>query len=234
MSGSSEQLGKVYRTQDTGVRPQHASMDEAAAYYADYVSFVRAMAPNAGKLLDIGCGGGWSTFRLAQNGYTSVGIDLAPKWEVQASDQCRLVRANAVQLPFRDESFDVVASYQTLEHTTDPARVLTEAIRVLRPGGTLCIIGPNLLSLGASIGALTKWVWLNRPARRIFLRDADLPRHPFGNTLPEVIVGLAGNAVRITRRAFTSKPRFEMREPDLRPPFHGDNDACFLCNPMDL
>jgi SAM-dependent methyltransferase len=211
----------------------HSAASGAAAYYSDYVEFVAETSPAPGSLLDIGCGGGWSTALFSDRGYTATGIDLTPRFETN-DRRVHLLRADAYALPFRAETFDVVATYQTIEHMTDPARFLDEALRVLKPGGELSIVGPNLLSLGASVYALTYWVWKNRPVRRIFVRDREMPRHPFGTTLPEVLVTMACNAARITARSFSSKPVLQMRVPDLRPPFHGDNDACFVCNPIDL
>ncbi|MGO9815434.1 MAG: class I SAM-dependent methyltransferase [Isosphaeraceae bacterium] len=49
-------------------------------------------------------------------------------------------------LPFADGSFDVVVSFQVLEHVADPARCLAEAVRVLRPGGRLFMDMPNHFS----------------------------------------------------------------------------------------
>jgi SAM-dependent methyltransferase len=46
-------------------------------------------------------------------------------------------------LPFADASFDVVVSFETIEHTADPAHFLDELWRVLRPGGPLIISTPN-------------------------------------------------------------------------------------------
>lgn len=49
------------------------------------------------------------------------------------------VQADALALPFRDDTFDLVLSQATLEHVTDPQQAVREMTRVLRPGGRLYI-----------------------------------------------------------------------------------------------
>ncbi|MDX2143503.1 MAG: methyltransferase domain-containing protein [Rhodospirillaceae bacterium] len=61
-------------------------------------------------------------------------------------DPARIIDAPGEALPFPDAHFDIVYSSNVLEHTADPARVLAEALRVLRPGGVMQIVCPNYLS----------------------------------------------------------------------------------------
>jgi ubiquinone/menaquinone biosynthesis C-methylase UbiE len=56
-----------------------------------------------------------------------------------AVDQ-QLVEGDAAALPFETASFDVVATARTLHHVPRPELVLAEAVRVLRPGGTLLVV----------------------------------------------------------------------------------------------
>jgi ubiquinone/menaquinone biosynthesis C-methylase UbiE len=61
-------------------------------------------------------------------------------------DPDRIVDAAGEQIPFPDNSFDIVYSASTLEHVRDPQRVIEEAVRVLKPGGILHFEVPNYLS----------------------------------------------------------------------------------------
>jgi len=61
-------------------------------------------------------------------------------------DPNRIVNSVGEELPFADESFDIVYSANVLEHTADPERVLMESMRVLRRGGILHMEMPNFLS----------------------------------------------------------------------------------------
>lgn len=61
-------------------------------------------------------------------------------------DPSKIVGATGENLPFDDDHFDVVYSSNVLEHTAEPAKVLREAIRVVKPGGIVQIVCPNYLS----------------------------------------------------------------------------------------
>jgi 2-polyprenyl-6-hydroxyphenyl methylase/3-demethylubiquinone-9 3-methyltransferase len=88
------------------------------------------------QLLDIGCGGGLLAPHVA--GYRHVGVDLSERaLEVAARHGVEPVLADAAALPFPDAAFDVVVAGEVLEHVEDLDRVVAEALRVLRPGGTV-------------------------------------------------------------------------------------------------
>ncbi len=61
-------------------------------------------------------------------------------------DTSRIKDAPGEKLPFPDGYFDIVYSSNVLEHTGDPAQVLREAARVLKPGGVMQIVCPNYFS----------------------------------------------------------------------------------------
>ena len=99
-------------------------------------------------------------------------------------DPGRLVSAAGESLPFADGSFDVVYSANVLEHTQRPHAVLDEALRVLKPGGTLQFVYPNYRSYYDGHYALfhppilwrgffpwyVRWIWRRDPAYARTLR----------------------------------------------------------------
>ncbi|MGH3663552.1 MAG: methyltransferase domain-containing protein [Micromonosporaceae bacterium] len=91
-------------------------------------------------LVDLGCGGGLLAPRLVGKGYRHVGVDLVTSALVQARKAgATPVRADVAAVPLRDGCADVVCAGELLEHVTDPRRVLSEACRLLRPGGRLVL-----------------------------------------------------------------------------------------------
>ena len=102
-------------------------------------------------VLDVGCGIGYGANELSTKASAVVAIDF---WK-EGIYYCHQnygknlspVIASAIKLPFKDNSFDLVVSFQVIEHIT-PKQVVTylnEIKRVLRPGGTFIVTTPNKL-----------------------------------------------------------------------------------------
>jgi ubiquinone/menaquinone biosynthesis C-methylase UbiE len=90
------------------------------------------------ELLDVGCGPGTITAGLAERVGRVVGVDSADEVLEQARAAAPGVAfqvADVHELPFPDDSFDVVHAHQVLQHVADPVRALREMRRVCRPGG---------------------------------------------------------------------------------------------------
>jgi len=109
--------------------------------------FFESHAGDSGRLLEIGCGIGVDSIQLAKCGYDVTAVDLTESALEVARDYAKLRgveidfrRANAEQLEFDDDAFDVVYSFGVLHHTPDIEKALAEAYRVLKPGGTAFIM----------------------------------------------------------------------------------------------
>ncbi|WP_151478674.1 class I SAM-dependent methyltransferase [Streptomyces albicerus] len=91
----------------------------------------------AGDLLDVACGTGIVTRRLAAAGLEVTGADAACGMLRRAVERVpgRVVLADIRQLPFPDASFDAVSAIWLLHLLDDAERVVAEVARVLRPGG---------------------------------------------------------------------------------------------------
>lgn len=118
-----------------------------------------AMLPDIRGLrgLDIGCGEGANTRKLAQRGAVMRAVDIAPTFiryaqaeEALEPSGIRFQVGDAMALPFPDHSFDFATAFMALMDVADPARALAEAFRVIRPGGFLqfsilhpCFVPPH-------------------------------------------------------------------------------------------
>ena len=101
-------------------------------------------------VLDVGCGDGFWTSRLAQNGGRVVGLEpdlktLGYAQRFHSLPNITYVCGVAESLPFRDGAFDKVLSVSCLEHFADPWRGIAEIARVLRPGGRVALSVDSLL-----------------------------------------------------------------------------------------
>jgi ubiquinone/menaquinone biosynthesis C-methylase UbiE len=177
---------------------------------------VAAVAPAGAQVLEVGCGPGHLSIRLArQHGLTVTGLDLDPAMIAHAqanadrprnSDQHRpsFVVGDVATLAFPDGSFDLVVSTLSMHHWADPTAGLAEIGRVLRPGAR-------------------SLVWDFRPGVR---------PHPFGPRhahLPDPIEHTRSSPLRVVNAApwpwpwsFTLTQRIELvradRSASLHPP----------------
>jgi len=103
-----------------------------------------------GTLLDLGCGNGSLTARVAERvGATRmVGVELEKPWIEEAKRRgVEVEEADLTQrLPFGDDAFDVVHSNQVIEHLASTDHFMREIARVLKPGGYAIVSTNNLAS----------------------------------------------------------------------------------------
>jgi SAM-dependent methyltransferase len=105
---------------------------------------VAAVAPDGARVLEVGCGPGHLSIRLARHhGFDVTGIDLDPAMIARARANAdrpgegrrpSLLVGDAAALAFPDRSFDLAVSTLSMHHWADPTAGLAEIGRVLRPG----------------------------------------------------------------------------------------------------
>lgn len=107
------------------------------------------LGPRPGeRVLDVGCGVGFLLNAIHTiYGTTGVGIDFSPM-AIRAAigyNPCGndYQVADALRLPFKNESFDLAISYDVIEHVSDPAEFVDEVCRVTRPGGRILLYTPS-------------------------------------------------------------------------------------------
>jgi ubiquinone/menaquinone biosynthesis C-methylase UbiE len=113
-------------------------------YIRDFASFERARGK---RLLEVGVGAGTDFINWVRSGAVATGIDLTEAGIALAKERLELEGlsaalrvADAENLPFQDESFEIVYSYGVLHHSPNTSLAVGEVRRVLQPGGTALVM----------------------------------------------------------------------------------------------
>lgn len=151
----------------------------------EQVELMRASLPmplEGRRLLEVGSAYGvFMRMAAVRAGAESYGIEPAPAEFSETVDGCReYLRANGFplrvahaageSLPFRNSSFDVVCSYNVLEHVADLDRVLSESVRVLKPGGCAFMVVPNYGSWWEGHYGILWLPHMPKPFAKIYVR----------------------------------------------------------------
>jgi len=187
-------------TAPEGTREYFAQIEARRYQLEPFIHRFADFASTAGQsVLEIGVGLGTDHVQFARAGARLHGVDLtergvelvARRLELEGlTSELRVADAEA--LPFADSSFDLVYSWGVLHHTPDTPRAIREAIRVLRPGGRLCVM----------VYARHAWVPYG-----LWLRHGPLSGRP-GRSIADVLyhhmesLGTKGYTKREARRMF--------------------------------
>jgi ubiquinone/menaquinone biosynthesis C-methylase UbiE len=102
------------------------------------------------KILELGCGSGDRT-QLFCDVSTVIGVDIKSRVSLERKHKFVFFLADATKLPFGDESFDAVVSFDVVEHILDDRQFFSEAFRVCKRGGYVVLGTPNRLRLSNSL-----------------------------------------------------------------------------------
>ena len=165
----------------------------------DYIVSV-LNAPKDSTFLDVGCGIGAHSIRLARRGFSVLGTDFSETvltWAEKnirdrgMKDRIRLQREDILSSSFEDACFDYILCWGVLMHIHDIERGISEIARILKPGGRLVISEVNMNSLQSVIlrtlkrllgkeNALVKKTpagleyWTITPSGRLLTRETDI------------------------------------------------------------
>ena len=208
----------------------------------DYLAFVASQwhLDAVDKVLDVGCGvGHWGRLlaTVLRPDALVVGIDREPLWTEKAtefaaaarlSDRFCYQQGDVGDLPFPDNSFDLVTCQTLLMHLAEPAKALAEMVRVARPGGTVLVSEPNnvLGPIIADAVGLGGWLEVDdgplriarcvefqlvcQRGRRLLGEGDDL----IGERLPKLLAdaGLAEIQIRLNDKASPLVPPYDQPE----------------------
>jgi len=151
MKDNKEELIKRIRNVQNGVMERIVPQEETYKTYQEHIHRY-AFALNFCKdkiVLDLACGVGYGSYYLLKNGAKSViGVDISRDAITYAKShyihpKIEFIVGDATKLPFSDNSFDVIVSFETIEHVKGYEKYLLECKRILKRRGIFICSSPN-------------------------------------------------------------------------------------------
>lgn len=143
---------------------ERTQVERAQSQYVPLIEKYRSL--DSVRALDVGCQCGALAVAMSERGAMVTGVDVEESLLEGARLRAKgydvspvFLRAVAESLPFESASFSLVTMIDVIEHVENIDRSLEECVRVLAPGGTFVLQGPNRLS--------PRWFWSD-PHYRMF------------------------------------------------------------------
>ena len=159
------------------------------------------------RVLDAGCGTGIFSIIFARNGAAEViGLDISPGSLTTARhlkdnfklDNVHFQQADMLQLPFPNQSFDIVWAWGTVHHTLNPWQAMEELLRVLKPGGSILL----------AIYTKTKITFLHEIIRKTLIKTSRKTWQP----LAKIMAFFRGPVVAIFKKREKSRQGEKLEE----------------------
>lgn len=181
------------------------------SYYSKYISKIKLLLSNKEKrFLDVGFGSGTVLKNLKNEGYVNgYGVDISKLFVQQGKKRglSHLYYYDGTRLPFKDNYFDLIGSFNVLEHTEDPEEYLKEQLKKIKKKGKIIIACPNFLSV----------------LFPSYHRRLSGTKNKTRNLL-----------VILYKLIFNKSGKFEKMPPVIRKNFQYDDDAIVVTNLLDI
>ncbi|MFC1674316.1 class I SAM-dependent methyltransferase [Candidatus Omnitrophota bacterium] len=198
-------------------------------YFKKYINFLSKYTKENQKILDLGCGNGRSTYLLGKlkEGILAIGCDISFKFLSGSSNfennNAAYLVTDATNLPFKNEQIDIISSFQLIEHISEVEDLLCEMIRVLKNGGLIIIMSPNLLS---------PFPPLRSVLNRLFNRKVE---RGFSKGIYQNLRSSIKNIIILLNKVRSGEIKFLFRKPSLeKSNLSPDSDSVYLANQVDL
>jgi SAM-dependent methyltransferase len=149
---------------NSGYSQYESQESEYLATFREDVRRIGEFLPE-GRILEVGCGYGYFLQCALDAGYDAYGIDLSPAAVKRAAERYRgrVFLGLLDEVPqIQEQTFDVIFASHLIEHITEPGAFLRTASRMLRPGGLIVMVTPNIKSLLARLSG-SRWVSFKIP-----------------------------------------------------------------------
>ncbi len=184
--------------------------DLSLSYYSKYIRFIKKYLKDKNSVfLDVGCGNGVVLNEFNKDKYKNgYGVDISNLFvkEAKSKGLKNVYYYKGDSLPFRDNFFDLIGSFNVLEHTNNPDKFIKEQVLKLKSNGYLIISCPNFLS-----------VLFPSNHRRL---------KGFKNKSKNLFANI--------KRIIFPSDKFEKMPPLIRKNFQYDDDAIVVTNLLDL
>lgn len=182
----------------------------SGSFYSKYIRFIKKYSKsNKSRYLDVGCGTGSVLQTLTKSGYKNgYGVDVSSLFikDAKSKGLKNVYYYNGTKFPFKKDYFDLVGSFNVLEHTDDPENFIKQQVQILKRGGYLIVSCPNFLS-----------VLFKNPHRRL-----------------KGIKNKSNNLLTILKKIYFPDKKFTRMKPVIRKRFEYDDDAIVVTNLLDL
>ncbi len=162
------EMGEHY-TEDYHKAIMTAGEGSAADRWKDQVKLISHYKPEGGSLLDIGCSSGGflstmmgPTATIAKWKLHGIEMEETTAQRARAKTGAEVFVGDAMDAPFAPGSFDVITSFDVLEHVYSPRDYSTKVLQWLKPGGIFYMMSPNIASWEAQVFG-SHWFGLELP-----------------------------------------------------------------------